>query len=161
MESENTVLAEKIVNALIKQKKWLATAESCTGGLIAAHITSIAGSSQCFGYGVVTYSNEAKNHLISVTEESLTNWGAVSSQVAEQMARGVQSISGADIGIAVTGIAGPGGGSVEKPVGLVYIGVIAGEDILIVKNNFSGTRADIRNATVHKALSLVLECLEK
>lgn len=158
---ENKELAEKIVATLLEKKQWLATAESCTGGLIAATITDVAGSSGCFGYGVVTYSNEAKQRLIAVSEESLSTWGAVSPQVAEEMARGVQAVSGADIAIAVTGIAGPGGGSTEKPVGLVYIGIAAGETVQVVKNNFSGTRQEIRNATVAKALSLVDNYLAK
>lgn len=161
MNIENKILAEKIVESLTKQNKWLATAESCTGGLIAATITDIAGSSQCFGYGVVTYSNEAKQQLISVSAESLENWGAVSEQVAEEMARGVKEVSGADIGIAVTGIAGPGGGSAQKPVGLVYIGMVTENGILVIKNLFSGTRQEIRQATVQKALSLVWEYLQK
>lgn len=155
MRIENSVLAEKIVAELLNQHKWLAMAESCTGGLIAATITDVSGSSGCFGYGVVTYSNEAKRRLIAVSEESLSDWGAVSPQVAEEMARGVAAVSGADIGIAVTGIAGPGGGSLEKPVGLVYIGMAAGDKVEIVKNNFSGTRQEIRNATVETALSMV------
>ena len=159
MTKENCILAEKIVEKLLAQHKSLATAESCTGGLIAATITDVAGSSGCFGYGVVTYSNEAKQCMISVSEKTLANWGAVSSQVAEEMARGVQKVSEADIAIAVTGIAGPGGGSVEKPVGLVYIGLATGAGVQIVKNNFSGTRQEIRNATVAKALSMVWDYL--
>ncbi|MCI8336016.1 MAG: CinA family protein [Peptococcaceae bacterium] len=155
MRIKNSLLAEKIVAELLNQHKWLATAESCTGGLIAATITDVAGSSGCFGYGVVTYSNEAKHRLIGVSEESLSAWGAVSPQVAEEMARGVAAVSGADIGIAVTGIAGPGGGSAEKPVGLVYIGMATGDEVQVVKNNFSGTRQEIRHATVEKALSMV------
>lgn len=158
---ESKELAKQIVDRLLTQKQWLATAESCTGGLIAATITDIAGSSGCFGYGVVTYSNEAKQRLIQVSESSLAQWGAVSPQVAEEMARGVKAVSGADIGIAVTGIAGPGGGSAEKPVGLVYIGMAAGNGIQVVKNLFSGTRQEIRNATVAKALFLVWNYLEK
>ncbi len=158
---ENKELAKKIVNTLLERNLWLATAESCTGGLIAATITDVAGSSGCFGYGVVTYSNEAKHRLINVSEESLANWGAVSPQVAEEMARGVKAVSGANIGIAVTGIAGPGGGSAEKPVGLVYIGMAAGNEVEIVKNLFSGTRQEIRYATVAKALSLVDAYLAK
>ena len=101
------------------------------------------------------------HRLINVSEESLANWGAVSPQVAEEMARGVKAVSGANIGIAVTGIAGPGGGSAEKPVGLVYIGMAAGNEVEIVKNLFSGTRQEIRYATVAKALSLVDAYLAK
>lgn len=157
---ENSDLAEKIVKELLQENKWLATAESCTGGLIAATITDISGSSGCFGYGVTTYSNEAKQRLIGVSESSLANWGAVSPQVAEEMARGVRKVSGADIAVAVTGIAGPGGGSAEKPVGLVYIGIATQQGVVAIKNNFSGSRQEIRNATVKKALSLVWDTLQ-
>ena len=100
-----------------------ATAESCTGGLIGKRITEVPGSSEVYGFGVVTYANQAKMKLLGVKEETLRQYGAVSSQTAAEMAAGARVLSGADIAIAVTGIAGPGGGSTEKPVGLVYIGV--------------------------------------
>jgi nicotinamide-nucleotide amidase len=111
------------VRALQEKGLTVATAESCTGGLIGKRITEVPGSSQVYGFGVVTYANEAKMKLLGVKEETLKQYGAVSPQTAAEMAAGARSLSGADIAIAVTGIAGPGGGSTEKPVGLVYIGV--------------------------------------
>jgi len=109
----------------VLQQKGLtaATAESCTGGLIGKRITEVPGSSEVYGFGVVTYANQAKMKLLGVKEETLRQYGAVSSQTAAEMAAGARVLSGADIAISVTGIAGPGGGSTEKPVGLVYIGV--------------------------------------
>ncbi|MEX1307238.1 MAG: competence/damage-inducible protein A [Eubacteriales bacterium] len=116
-------LQTALVETLKTKKKTISLAESCTGGLIAKKITEIAGSSEVFGYGAVTYANEAKVKLLGVKEKTLEENGAVSPETATEMAEGIRSLSGADIGLAVTGIAGPGGGTEEKPVGLVYIGV--------------------------------------
>ena len=115
-----------VVELLIKNKLKLATAESCTGGLIAQKITSVAGASACFDCGVVTYSNEQKQKLLGVSAETLEKFGAVSQQTALEMCKGVKALSNADFGISVTGIAGPGGGTPEKPVGTVWIGICGG-----------------------------------
>jgi nicotinamide-nucleotide amidase len=134
----------------------VATAESCTGGMIAAALTEIAGSSDVFERGFVTYSNEAKNELLGVPQDMLKAHGAVSAEVAGAMAQGALAHSRADMAVAVTGIAGPGGGSAAKPVGLVYIGLARrGETPAIERNVFPGDRAAIRAATVVRALNLL------
>jgi len=143
-----------IVPVLIEKKLKIATAESCTGGLIAKLITDISGSSECFGMGVVTYSNEAKQKLLGVSPETLKAYGAVSEQTAAQMCEGLLPLSGADIAISVTGIAGPSGGSPEKPVGLVYIGVCGRFGTWVEKHILTGTRDEIRNKTAQKALQI-------
>ena len=122
-KTEQYNLALKVYDKLKKQGKTLATAESCTGGLIGATITAVPGVSECYGFGVVTYANEAKEKLLGVKKETLETLGAVSEETACQMAEGALKLSGADVAVAVTGIAGPGGGSAEKPVGLVYVGI--------------------------------------
>lgn len=143
-----------IVPVLIEKKLTIATAESCTGGLIAKLITDISGSSECFGMGVVTYSNEAKQKLLGVLPETLKTYGAVSEQTAAQMCEGLLPLSGADITISVTGIAGPSGGTPEKPVGLVYIGISGKFGTWVEKHILSGTRDEIRNKTAQKALQI-------
>ena len=134
----------------------VATAESCTGGMIAAALTEIAGSSDVFERGFVTYSNEAKNELLGVPQDMLKAHGAVSAEVAGAMAQGALAHSRADLAVAVTGIAGPGGGSATKPVGLVFIGVARrGGKPAIEQHVFPGDRAAIRAATVARALELL------
>ena len=134
----------------------LATAESCTGGLIAAALTAIAGSSDVVDRGFVTYSNEAKNELLGVPMELIQAMGAVSDPVAREMAEGALARSRADIAVAVTGVAGPGGGSVEKPVGLVWFGLAQrGRPVHSESHVFPGDRAAIREATVAKAFALI------
>ncbi len=150
--------ARKLCTALKAMSLTVATAESCTGGMIAGAITSVPGSSDCFGYGFVTYANEAKSRLIGVKTETLNKFGAVSYETAKEMAEGALSVSGADIAVAVTGIAGPGGGTNEKPVGLVYISVASkGAETKVYKNLFDGNRDEVRNKTVIRALELVFE----
>ena len=135
----------------------LATAESCTGGMIAAALTEIAGSSDVFERGFVTYSNAAKTELLGVPAALVAAKGAVSHEVAAAMAEGALAHSRADVAIAVTGIAGPGGGSAAKPVGLVYIGwARRGGAPSVERHVFPGDRAGIRAATVVRALSLLL-----
>lgn len=135
----------------------IATAESCTGGLIAASLTAIPGSSDVFERGFVTYSNEAKTELLGVSGHLIAEKGAVSESVARAMAEGALAHSHADIAVAVTGIAGPGGGSAEKPVGLVFIGMArCGERALAERHIFPGDRAGIRQATVQRALEMLL-----
>ena len=135
----------------------LATAESCTGGLIAATLTEVAGSSDWFGWGVVSYANAAKMQLLAVQPETLHDHGAVSEAVVRQMATGVQRLSGADWSIAVSGVAGPGGGSAAKPVGTVWF-AIADPDLRVEAfvHHFSGDRAGIRWQTVETALSALI-----
>jgi nicotinamide-nucleotide amidase len=136
----------------------IATAESCTGGMIAAAITDIAGSSDVFDRGFVTYSNDAKTELIGVPTELIAHHGAVSVHVAREMAAGALKRSNADVAVAVTGVAGPGGGSEAKPVGLVYLAVARrGADPAIERHQFHGDRAAVREATVERALEMLAE----
>ncbi len=144
-----------LVELLIKNKMKLATAESCTGGLIAQKITSVPGASECFDCGVVTYSNEQKHKLLGVSEKTLRQYGAVSEQAALEMCKGVKELADADFGISVTGIAGPGGGTPEKPVGTVWIG-ICGENIHQAERFiFDGDRQQVRESTANTALKMV------
>lgn len=152
----DTDLASTLVSELIKQKKTVATAESCTGGLIAKRITDVSGSSEIFGYGAVTYSNEAKMKLLSVSDETLKAYGAVSEQTAMEMASGVRALSGADVGVSATGIAGPGGGTSEKPVGLVYLGIASENGVRAVKLLLRGSRDRVRLLTSQNALAEIL-----
>lgn len=138
----------------------LATAESCSGGLIAHRITNVPGSSNYFLGGVVTYSNEAKSSLLGVDEESLAAHGAVSEVVAKEMAEGARRCFGADWAVAVTGVAGPDGGTPEKPVGLVYAAVSGPGETRVTRNLFSGGREAVKAQSAERALVLVLECLE-
>lgn len=147
----------EIVEKLIEKNIVVATAESCTGGMISSVITDVPGSSSIFGYGMVTYSNEAKTAILGVKEDTLKAFGAVSKETATEMAFGLKKVSGADVAVSVTGIAGPGGGSVEKPVGLVYMGLAYGDDIFVKKNLFHGDRDEIRKQTVNTALNFIAE----
>ena len=139
----------------------LATAESCTGGLIAALLTEIPGSSDVFDRGFVTYSNASKVELLDVDAELIEEDGAVSEQVAEAMAQGALTRAKADIAVAVTGIAGPDGGTPQKPVGLVYIAVATRENIIVEKNNFTGNRTEIRLQSVAKALDMLADVISR
>ena len=150
-------LASVVGKLLIQNRKTVSFAESCTGGKIAAAITDIAGSSLYFKSSVVTYSNESKLKILSVKEETLKNFGAVSEDTAKEMARGILNLSGSDYAFSVTGIAGPVGGSKDKPVGLVYVGFADNKKTESFKFNFVGTRKDIRD----KAVNTVLDCLRK
>lgn len=142
-------MVEKTVLALISREKRIATAESCTGGLLASMITDIAGASSVFELGVVSYSNEVKRRLLGVPQEILESFGAVSYQTAEAMAKGVCELNGADYGVGITGIAGPGGGTPEKPVGLVYFSIYCAEkkDFITRELRLKGTRRQIREET--------------
>lgn len=151
------LLAQKLIEHLVNLGKTLATAESCTGGGIGQALTSVSGSSAAYGYGIISYSNEAKEKVLQVPHNILEEYGAVSTETADAMCRGVKALSGADFAVAVTGIAGPGGGSAEKPVGLVYIGCIDANDrVEVEKHIFNGTRDEVREQTIKAALKLVL-----
>ena len=152
----DTTISEAVVKAYREGGKTLAVAESCTGGSIAKRITDVSGSSEMFGYGAVTYANEAKNKLLGVRWETLEAYGAVSEQTAMEMAAGVRALSGADVGIATTGIAGPGGGTATKPVGLVYMGVASEKGVRALKFNFTGDRDRVRILATGNALLLAL-----
>lgn len=150
------------VSNLLKEKHLtVATAESCTGGLIAHSLTNISGSSDYFDRGVVSYSNNAKTELLGVSEEMLKKYGAVSEQVAKAMAEGVRTKSNVDIGISTTGIAGPTGGTKEKPVGLVYIAVSTTKNTIVKKFQFTGNRLQNKESTCNAALQMLLDTLNK
>ena len=157
-------LAAAVVDDLTAASKAVATAESCTGGWIAKSITDIAGSSAVFGYGVVSYSNGAKESILGVKNETIEEHGAVSETVVEEMAEGVLHLSGADIAVAVSGVAGPTGGTEEKPVGTVWFAwaVRDGSNALVDTHceHFSGDRELVRELTVAHALQGVLERIE-
>lgn len=153
-------IEERLGSILHERKLRLALAESCTGGLISSRVTDVSGSSGYFVAGVVTYSNEAKEQFLGVSAESLRTYGAVSKEVAEQMAQGARRATGADIGISVTGIAGPTGGSPEKPVGLVYIGVASAQGAFVRRFQFQGSRLEIKAQTADAALQLAIDVVE-
>lgn len=152
-----------VIGQLLRENKLtLSTAESCSGGLLGSAITDEAGSSDYYLGGVVSYSNSAKETLIGVKRESLLKFGAVSKTVAQEMAEGVRRTLGADLALATTGIAGPGGGSDEKPVGLVYIALASPRGTEVKKCIFNGSRKSIREMTVETALNMLrLYLLEK
>jgi len=157
-------LAEALVEELTESGKAVATAESCTGGWVAKAITDVAGSSAVFGYGIVSYSNGAKESIIGVQNQTLEDHGAVSSEVVEEMAKGTLRLSGADIVVAVSGVAGPAGGTKEKPVGMVWFGwaVRDGANALVDTRceQFTGDRELVREASVAYALQGVRERIE-
>ena len=163
-DAEILSISEELVKRASGLGLWISTAESCTGGLIAGALTSVSGASACVGAGFVTYSNEAKMDALNVSAESLNLHGAVSSEVAKEMALGALRNGKANLALAVTGIAGPGGGSDLKPVGLVYIAVAGGlkRDALIVQEHRFGDvgRSEVRRETVLKALELGLSALQ-
>lgn len=153
-------LVEELTLLLRDQNKMMTSAESCTGGLIAAAMTDRAGSSSVYERGFITYSNESKVELLGVKPATLETFGAVSDAVAREMAAGALSNSRADIAVSVTGIAGPGGGSPEKPVGLVFIGIAHRDGLLNVSPHiFDGGRLSIRQQTVETALRLLIDSL--
>ena len=152
---DEETLESVVVHALIERKLTLVLAESCTGGLIAHRVTNVPGSSNTFLAGIVSYSNRAKSDFLDVPEDLIYTHGAVSPEVAEAMANGAAARTGADITLGVTGIAGPGGGSAEKPVGLVYIGLRTPDGTSATKNVFGGSRTEIKLRASQAALNLV------
>ena len=149
-----------VADLLLKKQLRLVTAESCTGGLIAAACTDLAGSSAWFERGFVTYSNAAKTELLDVPERVLRRAGAVCGPVAQAMAEGALAHSHAQVAVAVTGVAGPSGGSPAKPVGTVWFGFALPGQVLTEKCHFDGDRATVRQATVRLALARLVELLD-
>ncbi len=150
--------AQALLVSCESQGQTLAAAESCTGGLVTALLTSLPGSSSVVERGYVTYANEAKVQMLGVPATLIEAEGAVSAEVCEAMARGVLENSPVDLAIAITGVAGPGGGSPEKPVGLVYVGAMRrGEQPVVTRNLFQGDREAVRLAAVERAISLLRE----
>jgi len=155
-----SALAERLLGIIIEREEKIATAESCTGGLLAAALTDVPGSSDAFDMGMISYSNDIKARYLGVNQEVLDTLGAVSAPVASQMAIGIRILATAQLGIGITGIAGPGGGSEEKPVGLIYIGTAYGEKVIVGKYLFQGSRGEIRQQSVEAALQQALSMLE-
>ena len=150
----------ELIKMLLDKKATVATAESCTGGMVAARLTSVSGASGAFKYGAVTYCNEAKNIMLGVSTETLDEHGAISAETAKEMAEGIRKVMNADIGVSVTGNAGPGAAE-EKPVGLVYIGVSSENYSAVLKNHFEGDRVSVREQAADSALLLALSAAEK
>ena len=150
-------LSKKVVNLLRKKKLKISFAESCTGGMLASSITAISGSSKIFTLGLITYSNQSKINILKVRRNIIIKHGAVSYETCLSMVKNLSLISKTHVSVSVTGVAGPGGGTKSKPVGLVYIGVKKGKKILIKKYLFkSKKRKAIQWSSVNKALNLVL-----
>ena len=153
------ILLEKISKILKEKKLTIATAESATGGLIANSLTNISGSSEYFDRGLVTYSNRAKIELLDLKKETLDKYGAVSKETAKEMAEGVRNKSKVDIGVSTTGIAGPSGGTKEKPVGIVFIGLSTKKETIVDKYQFNSDRLENKENFCNAALDLIHETI--
>lgn len=161
-KKEHDLPAEEQVYCLLREKGCtVCTAESCTGGLAAAKIVNNPGASEVFETGYITYANEAKERLLGVKHSTLEQYGAVSGQTAREMAEGAVRASGSRCSIVTTGIAGPDGGTPQKPVGLVYIGCCIDEKTTVREYRFQGSRSKIREEAAQAALELLAECLRK
>lgn len=156
---ENTTLEKAVVDLLLANSLTVACAESCTGGLLSARLINVPGVSEVYKSGYVTYSNKAKRKILNVKKPTLQKYGAVSSQTAEEMVKGAAFVSRADVSVAVTGIAGPDGGTPEKPVGLVYIACNVKGTVTVKEFYFSGSRGRIRESAVSAALTLMRGCM--
>lgn len=154
-------LEEWLVKELTRKNATITMAESCTGGLLSGRVVNVGGASEVFNQSFVTYSNEAKMKVLGVKKETLDTVGAVSPETAEQMAQGAARVADAQVALSVTGIAGPDGGTPEKPVGLVYIGCWCEGETRVEKHVFKGNRLEVRNASVEAALILAKKCLEE
>ncbi len=154
-------ISQKIVGLLKKKRLKISFAESCTGGLLSSAITSVSGSSKVFTLGLVTYSNQSKNRVLKISKQIIRKHGAVSMQCCLSMLNNLSKISKSNIAVSITGIAGPSGGSKQKPVGLVYVGIKKGNKIKIHKCLFKNKgRFYIQKATVKKSLGLILNILK-
>lgn len=154
-------LAEQVVSKCAERGVKVTTAESCTGGLIIAAITSVSGSSAVTEMGLCSYSNRIKSEILGVSEKTLREHTEYSIQCAEEMARGALRISGADYAISTSGVAGPTGGTAENPVGTIYIAAACKDTVKTVRERFSGDREQIRASSVEKALSMLLELIDE
>ena len=155
-----TTIEETAVTLLKNKGYRISTAESCTGGLLAATIINVAGASDVIDVGFVTYANEAKMKYLGVSDETLKEHGAVSVECAREMALGVTKQMGADVGLSTTGIAGPDGGTADKPVGLVYVGCCIRGEVEVTELRLSGSRKEIREETVTRALEILCRRLK-
>ena len=151
---------DKLVELLTKKGYTITTAESCTGGLISATIVNAPGASSVLNEAYVTYANESKEKLAFVSHNTLEKYGAVSKETAEEMVRGAAKNAGANVALSSTGIAGPGGGTPEKPVGLVYVGCFVNGEVQVKKCNFDGDRRKVREKTVKTAISMAVNMID-
>lgn len=158
---EKTALEENIVWKLIQKHLKITTAESCTGGLLAGRLLNVAGASDVYEEGYITYSDTSKEKLLGVKKETLEKYSAVSENTAKEMAKGAAKSANADAALATTGIAGPGGGTDEKPVGLIYVSAYLKGEVLVKECRFHGTRAQNRASAVTEALRLMELMLDK
>ena len=154
-------LEETLGGKLRKLRLTVSVAESCTGGLLAARITDVPGSSDYFRGAIVAYQDEIKERLLQVNRETLNAKGAVSEETALEMACGCRRILSADLAVGITGVAGPGGGTPDKPVGLVYVAIVTRKEHACRKLNLTGDRVSVREQTVNAALEMALSLLEK
>jgi PncC family amidohydrolase len=160
LDPTTQALLERVSEHLRASGRTVCTAESCTGGLVGAWLTEVAGSSDYFRGGVIAYSNEAKVALLGVSPGTLAAHGAVSAQTVREMAAGALRAFGCDLSVAVSGVAGPGGGTPEKPVGTVFVCLYNGVSFRVEACRFEGTRAAVRRASAWKALEMISEALE-
>lgn len=161
MNVEEVTLEHQVGALLRRSRITISVAESCTGGLISHRMTNIPGSSDYYERGVVCYSNKSKIDILHVSPETLKKFGAVSSQTATEMARGIKEVSGTDFGLAVTGIAGPSGGTPKKPVGTVFICLVSNKKVTCKEFGFKGNRERIKHQTSEAALGMIKEQLCK
>ena len=154
-------LSQKIVELLKRKRLKLSVVESCTGGMLSGAITSVSGSSKVFTLGLITYSNQSKNHILKVPNQIIKKHGAVSIQCCFSMVNNLNKISKSNIAVSITGIAGPSGGTKQKPVGLVYVGIKKGNKVKINRYLFKNKgRSNIQKAAVKKSLELILSILK-
>lgn len=161
MTEKTKTMEEKLVELLLRGHMTITTAESCTGGLLAGTLINVSGISTIYEEGYITYANKSKQKLLGVRADTLERYGAVSRYTAKEMAEGAAREAGAQVAIAVTGIAGPDGGSAEKPVGLVYIGCCVKGVTEVIECFFSGDRCQVRSQAVAKALELTIACVNR
>ena len=158
-QAAGAAIEDTVFELLKNHDLTVSTAESCTGGLLAGRLINVAGASDIMKVGFVTYSNKAKRKYLGVKKSTLEKHGAVSKECAAEMVKGLVKETGADVGLSTTGIAGPGGGTDKKPVGLVYIGCSVRKKVKVIKCRFTGTRQEIRQKAVEEALNLLISCM--
>jgi len=155
------LMCKKVVSKLIQTKSTISTAESCTGGMLSSSLTSIAGSSRVFNFGLITYSNKSKVKILKISKNTIKKYGAVSEQVCLAMVVNLNKIYKTNISISITGIAGPDGGTIKKPVGLVYIGIKKKNKVIVKKYLFRNKgRVFIQKAVVNESLRLIFSLLK-
>ncbi len=160
MYMDNEGVEYRLMEEIIRRGMTVSTAESCTGGMVASRLINYPGASEAFVNGFVTYTNESKHRLLGVRGDTLDKYGAVSPQTAEEMCIGAAKAGGTNIGISTTGIAGPSGGSPEKPVGLVYVGLYINGSVRVKKLNNKGSRQEIREQTTQSVLNMLFDELK-